>query len=133
MQTMTTTDTRDVAATVEQVKRCADAGADLVRITVQGKREAVACHAIREQLFKDRCAEDAAHPDKPGEPVLALECLMLGWPHRSWWQAGKPGWSVPAADWSSLWPEVMCLKLLGAWPDSLSQCPAILPAPEPTC
>lgn len=53
-QTMTTTDTRNVAATVEQVKRCADAGADLVRITVQGKREALACHAIREQLFKDR-------------------------------------------------------------------------------
>ena len=52
---MTTTDTRNVQATVDQVKRCADAGADLVRITVQGKREAVACHAIREQLFKDRC------------------------------------------------------------------------------
>ena len=53
---MTTSDTRNVQATVDQVKRCADAGADLVRITVQGKREAVACHAIREQLFKDRCA-----------------------------------------------------------------------------
>ena len=34
-QTMTTTDTRNVQATVEQVMRCADAGADLVRITVQ--------------------------------------------------------------------------------------------------
>ena len=54
LQTMTTTDTRDVAATVEQVKRCADAGADMVRITVQGKKEAEACMAIREQLFKDR-------------------------------------------------------------------------------
>eukprot|EP01024_Parvocaulis_polyphysoides_P012080 TRINITY_DN14310_c0_g1_i11.p1 TRINITY_DN14310_c0_g1~~TRINITY_DN14310_c0_g1_i11.p1 ORF type:complete len:744 (-),score=153.62 TRINITY_DN14310_c0_g1_i11:169-2118(-) len=50
---MTTTDTRDVAATVEQVKRCADAGADLVRITVQGKKEAAACAKIREALFKD--------------------------------------------------------------------------------
>lgn len=38
-----------------QVKRCADAGADIVRITVQGKKEAEACMAIREQLFKDRC------------------------------------------------------------------------------
>lgn len=56
LQTMTTTDTRNVAATVEQVKRCADAGADMVRITVQGRKEALACHAIREQLFKDRCA-----------------------------------------------------------------------------
>jgi (E)-4-hydroxy-3-methylbut-2-enyl-diphosphate synthase len=54
LQTMTTTDTRDIAATVEQVKRCADAGADMVRITVQGRKEAEACMAIREQLFKDR-------------------------------------------------------------------------------
>ncbi|KAK2075593.1 hypothetical protein QBZ16_001701 [Prototheca wickerhamii] len=52
-QTMTTSDTRDVAKTVEQVKRCADAGADIVRITVQGKREAEACMRIREQLFAD--------------------------------------------------------------------------------
>ena len=53
LQTMTTTDTRDIEATVNQVKRCADAGADMVRITVQGKREAEACMAIRERLFKD--------------------------------------------------------------------------------
>lgn len=37
-----------------QVKRCADAGADIVRITVQSKREAEACMQIRERLFKDR-------------------------------------------------------------------------------
>ncbi|CAM9161247.1 unnamed protein product [Choristocarpus tenellus] len=47
---MTTTDTNDVEATVEQVIRCADAGADLVRITVQGKREAMACQKIRDLL-----------------------------------------------------------------------------------
>ncbi|CAM9322521.1 unnamed protein product, partial [Phaeothamnion confervicola] len=52
LQTMTTTDTRDVAKTVDQVMRCADAGADLVRITVQGRKEAEACMLIREQLFK---------------------------------------------------------------------------------
>ena len=40
---------------MEQVKRCVDAGAEIVRITVQGKREAEACKAIREALFKDRC------------------------------------------------------------------------------
>lgn len=56
LQTMTTTDTRNVQATVDQVKKCADAGADIVRITVQGKKEAEACMRIREQLFKDRCA-----------------------------------------------------------------------------
>ena len=49
-------DTRDVAGTVEQVKRCVDAGADIVRITVQGKKEAAACMDIREALFKDRWA-----------------------------------------------------------------------------
>lgn len=37
-----------------QVKKCADSGADIVRITVQGKKEAEACMKIREQLFKDR-------------------------------------------------------------------------------
>ncbi len=41
-------------STTLQVKKCADAGADIVRITVQGKKEAEACMRIREQLFKDR-------------------------------------------------------------------------------
>lgn len=50
---MTTTDTRDVAATVAQVKKCADAGADLVRITVQGRKEAEACAQIRAALDAD--------------------------------------------------------------------------------
>ncbi|KAG2452668.1 hypothetical protein HYH02_002901 [Chlamydomonas schloesseri] len=54
LQTMTTTDTRNVQLTVDQVKKCADAGADIVRITVQGKKEAEACMKIREQLFKDK-------------------------------------------------------------------------------
>eukprot|EP00533_Pseudo-nitzschia_delicatissima_P005088 CAMPEP_0116086870 /NCGR_PEP_ID=MMETSP0327-20121206/5077_1 /TAXON_ID=44447 /ORGANISM="Pseudo-nitzschia delicatissima, Strain B596" /LENGTH=751 /DNA_ID=CAMNT_0003577933 /DNA_START=107 /DNA_END=2362 /DNA_ORIENTATION=+ len=51
-QTMATTNTADVDATVEQVMRCADKGFDLVRITVQGKREANAAAKIRESLFK---------------------------------------------------------------------------------
>jgi len=51
-QTMATTDTRDVEATIAQVIRCADEGFDLVRITVQGMKEAEACHKIREGLFK---------------------------------------------------------------------------------
>jgi 4-hydroxy-3-methylbut-2-en-1-yl diphosphate synthase IspG/GcpE len=54
LQTMTTSDTRDVEASVAEVKRCADAGADLVRLTVQGKREAEACYRIRERLFQVR-------------------------------------------------------------------------------
>lgn len=51
-QTMATTNTADVDATVDQVIRCADKGFDLVRVTVQGRREANACMEIREKLFK---------------------------------------------------------------------------------
>eukprot|EP00978_Attheya_sp_CCMP212_P021134 scaffold61325_cov49-Attheya_sp.AAC.1 len=51
-QTMATTNTADVDATMEQIMRCADKGFDMVRITVQGKREANACAKIREGLFK---------------------------------------------------------------------------------
>jgi len=51
-QTMATTNTADVEATVEQVMRCADTGFDMVRITVQGRREADAAAKIRESLFK---------------------------------------------------------------------------------
>jgi (E)-4-hydroxy-3-methylbut-2-enyl-diphosphate synthase len=49
---MATTNTADVDATIEQVIRCADEGFDLVRITVQGRREANAAAKIREGLFK---------------------------------------------------------------------------------
>ena len=49
-QTMATTLTSDVDATVEQVKRCADEGFDLVRVTVVGMKDAKACLKIREKL-----------------------------------------------------------------------------------
>ncbi|KAJ4980008.1 hypothetical protein NE237_010788 [Protea cynaroides] len=52
IQTMTTTDTKDVAATVEQVMRIADKGADIVRITVQGRKEADACFEIKNTLVQ---------------------------------------------------------------------------------
>ena len=51
-QTMATTNTADVEASIDQIIRCADKGFDLVRITVQGKREANAAMQIREGLFK---------------------------------------------------------------------------------
>ncbi|KAL7568018.1 hypothetical protein ACA910_004601 [Epithemia clementina (nom. ined.)] len=51
-QTMATTDTSNVEATMDQIMRCADKGFDLVRVTVQGKREASACMKIREGLFQ---------------------------------------------------------------------------------
>ncbi|KAJ8497614.1 hypothetical protein OPV22_008166 [Ensete ventricosum] len=52
IQTMTTSDTKDVAKTVEEVMRIADKGADLVRITVQGKKEADACFEIKNKLVQ---------------------------------------------------------------------------------
>lgn len=52
-QTMTTTLTHEVEATVAQIKKCADMGVDIVRITVQGMREAKACEFIKKRLLED--------------------------------------------------------------------------------
>jgi len=49
-QTMATTLTSDVQATVDQTIRCADEGFDLVRITVVGMKDAKACVEIRKEL-----------------------------------------------------------------------------------
>ncbi len=50
IQSMTNTNTLDVEATVEQCMRIADAGADYVRCTVQGLREADAMKEIKQHL-----------------------------------------------------------------------------------
>merc|ERR1711923_606195 len=42
-QTMTTATTSDVEGTIAQVMKCSDEGFDLIRLTVQGKREANEC------------------------------------------------------------------------------------------
>jgi len=52
LQTMTTAMTTEVQESIDQVMRCADAGADLVRLTVQGQREADACQKIKDGLLK---------------------------------------------------------------------------------
>jgi len=52
VQTMTTTDTMDTLATVEQSIRCIEAGAELVRITAPSKREAENLLAIKTELRK---------------------------------------------------------------------------------
>jgi (E)-4-hydroxy-3-methylbut-2-enyl-diphosphate synthase len=49
---MTTTDTMDTMATVEQTIRCIEAGAELVRITAPSKKEAENLQAIRDELRK---------------------------------------------------------------------------------
>ena len=50
VQTMTTTDTMDTMATVEQSIRCIQAGAELVRITAPSKNEAENLQNIKDEL-----------------------------------------------------------------------------------
>jgi len=50
VQSMTNTDTADVPATVEQVRALADAGSELVRVTVNTAEAAAAVPHIRERL-----------------------------------------------------------------------------------
>jgi len=49
IQSMTTTQTHDVSATVEQIKRLADAGCDIVRVTVPTLKDAQSIPEIRAQ------------------------------------------------------------------------------------
>jgi len=55
VQSMTNTDTADVAATAAQIKDLAEAGSELVRITVNSPEAAAAVPRIREQLQKMNC------------------------------------------------------------------------------
>jgi (E)-4-hydroxy-3-methylbut-2-enyl-diphosphate synthase len=52
IQSMTTSKTHDVEATIEQAIRLADAGCEIVRVTVQGMKEAEACEHIKNGLVK---------------------------------------------------------------------------------
>lgn len=52
VQSMTTSPTQDVKATVEQILKLADYGCELVRVTVQGMQEAKACEEIKNRLLQ---------------------------------------------------------------------------------
>ena len=52
VQTMTTTDTMDTIATVEQSIRCIEAGSELIRITAPSKKEAENLLNIKNELRK---------------------------------------------------------------------------------
>ena len=56
VQSMTNTDTADVAATVAQVKALADAGSEIVRVTVNTTEAAAAVAEIRARLDALGCA-----------------------------------------------------------------------------
>ncbi|NNL86053.1 MAG: flavodoxin-dependent (E)-4-hydroxy-3-methylbut-2-enyl-diphosphate synthase, partial [Myxococcales bacterium] len=52
VQSMTTTDTRDVAATADQAEALAGVGCEIVRITAPSLRDAEALAEIRAELFR---------------------------------------------------------------------------------
>lgn len=52
IQSMTTSNTRDIDATVDQIARLADAGCEIARVTVQGKKEAESCEGIKNTLLR---------------------------------------------------------------------------------
>lgn len=52
IQSMTTSSTRDVQATIDQIKRLADRGCEIARVTVQGMKEADACEQIKNGLLQ---------------------------------------------------------------------------------
>ena len=53
VQTMTNTDTNDIEASVSQAKRCIEAGAELLRYTTQGTKEAENLGIIHNKLQSD--------------------------------------------------------------------------------
>ena len=55
VQTMCNTHTSDVPATVQQCLRLADAGAQMIRITVPGLQDVPAVRQIRSELFEKGC------------------------------------------------------------------------------
>lgn len=52
IQSMTTSSTRDVDATVNQIIKLAEAGCEIARVTVQGMKEADACEQIKNKLIQ---------------------------------------------------------------------------------
>merc|ERR1719240_2547615 len=72
-QTMANTLTHEVEATVAQIKKCADAGIDIVRVTVQGMREAKACEHIKRRLLEDGYTTPIV-ADIHFTPKVALVC-----------------------------------------------------------
>ncbi len=52
IQSMTTSDTRDAAATIDQIAKLADYGCEIARVTVQGMKEADTCEEIKNGLLQ---------------------------------------------------------------------------------
>jgi len=55
IQSMTTSNTRDIEATVLQILKLEQAGCEIARLTVQGIKEAESCEAIKSALIQKGC------------------------------------------------------------------------------
>lgn len=55
IQSMTTSNTRDIESTIEQIIKLSDIGCEIARVTVQGMKEAEACEGIKNGLLKRGC------------------------------------------------------------------------------
>src|SRR4051812_16743377 len=82
VQTMTTTDTMDTAATVAQTLRCVEAGSELVRITAPSLKDARNLRLIKEALLKAGCsvpliADIHFTPDAAMEAALHVEKVRV--------------------------------------------------------
>ncbi|HLS18288.1 MAG TPA: flavodoxin-dependent (E)-4-hydroxy-3-methylbut-2-enyl-diphosphate synthase, partial [Paracoccaceae bacterium] len=78
VQTMTNTLTTDVRGTVEQVNRCAEAGADIVRVSVPDKESAVALREIVREVQVPLVADIHFHYQRAIEAAEAgAACLRI--------------------------------------------------------
>jgi len=76
IQSMASTDTNDIEASVEQCKRMIASGSELVRLTTQGKREVQSLASIR-QLLRADGLETPVVADIHFKPDLALEAARV--------------------------------------------------------
>lgn len=75
VQTMTNTDTLNIEETVDQVKRCVDAGSELVRLTTQAPKHARALGDIRKKLKSKYNISVPLIADVHFSPPAAFEAL----------------------------------------------------------
>ena len=81
VQSMTNTDTRDVQATLAQIRALASAGADLVRVSVYDEECARAVRAL---------------VDGSPVPLVRTSISTTGWPYRRWKTASPKCASIQA-------------------------------------
>ncbi|QDL92498.1 flavodoxin-dependent (E)-4-hydroxy-3-methylbut-2-enyl-diphosphate synthase [Paroceanicella profunda] len=78
VQTMTNTLTTDVAATVEQIRRCTEAGADIVRVSVPDEASSAALKEIVRQVEVPIVADIHFHYRRAIESAVAgAACLRI--------------------------------------------------------